>query len=189
MFVIGETVIDDEVATASFSCDLYRCKGACCTFPGGRGAPLEDDEALEIAKALPAARQFLSARSLQAIEAQGMVEGKPGDLTTPCIEGRECVFVYFEEGIAKCSFERAFESGLTDWRKPISCHLFPLRISHFGKDFIRYEEIDECAAGRERGADQGVSLHGFVRKPLKRKYGPQWLEHFLRYCKLQKGKA
>jgi hypothetical protein len=189
MFVIGETVVDDEVATASFCCNLSRCKGACCTFPGGRGAPLEDDEALEIAKAFPSAKQFLNASSLRSIESQGLTEGHPGDLATPCIEGRECVFVYFEDGVAKCSFERAFESGLTDWRKPLSCHLFPLRIAHFGKDFIRYEEIDECASGREQGVAKEISLHGFLEEALTRKYGHTWFEKLSQLCNDRKTRA
>lgn len=181
MIVIGEAVVEESVENASFCCDLKSCKGACCTLPGGRGAPLEDDEILEIEKAFPLARRFLSDRSLHAIETQGMFNGLPGDLATTCIENRECVFVFFEEGIAKCSFERAFEQGLTDWRKPISCHLFPIRIRHVGQEYLRYEEIDECAPGRARGKEQAVLLSDFLREPLTRKYGEQWYARFLKH--------
>ena len=181
MFVIGEAAIDDAVGGESFCCDLHACKGACCTLPGGRGAPLEDDEVLEIAKAYPAARQFLTERSQQAIDAAGLTDGRYGDFATPCIDQRECVFVFFEDGIAKCSFERAYERGLTDWRKPISCHLFPIRIRHFGRDFLRYEVIEECAPGRRHGELQEVKLHDFLKEPLVRRFGEEWYERFIEY--------
>ena len=187
MFVIGEAVIEDAVGGASFSCNLQACKGACCTLPGGRGAPLEDDEVLEIAKAFPAARQFLSERSIRAAEAGGYAEGSPGDFATPCLDDRACVFVYTDDGIARCSFERAYEQGLTDWRKPISCHLFPIRIRHFGTDLLRYEEIDECASGRAEGALREVKLHDFLRTPLIRRFGQEWYQRFVRYCKNHAG--
>jgi hypothetical protein len=101
MFVIGEAVIDEAAGRASFCCDLPACHGACCTIPGARGAPLEDDEVLEIAKAFPAARQFLGEKSLRAIASLGLTEGSAGDFATSCIDGQECVFVYFEDGIAR----------------------------------------------------------------------------------------
>ena len=182
MFVIGECVIENEVAGASFACDVHACRGACCTLPGGRGAPLEDAEAGEIARALPHAGQFLTRASLRAIESGGIVEGPAGDLATPCIAGRECVYAYFEEGIARCSFEAAYERGLTQWRKPLSCHLFPIRIRHFGKDEIHYEMIAECAPGRARGELQRVPLAEFLREPLTRRFGEAWYQEFLRAC-------
>ena len=182
MFEIGEAVIDDDAGRASFCCDLPSCRGACCTLPGGRGAPLEDDEVLEIEKAYPAARQFLGERSIRAVASAGLTEGVKGDFATPCLDAQECVYVYFEEGIARCSFERAFELGLTDWRKPLSCHLFPIRIRQFGKDFLRYERIEECEPGRRKGETQKIHLREFLREPLIRRYGKEWYGKFIRYC-------
>jgi len=182
-FIIGEAVIDEDVATASFCCDLKKCKGACCTLPGGRGAPLEDDEVLELQKAYPAAKQYLSQRHIDAIESTGMVEGTSGSFVTTCIGQRDCVFVYYEGDVAKCSLERAYEDGKTDWRKPLSCHLFPLRIRNFGKDFIRYEQIGECQAGREKGLRERVKLYDFLRVPFVRKYGEAWYKAFLKHCR------
>jgi hypothetical protein len=137
---------------------------------------------LEIEKAYPAARQFLGERSIRAVASAGLTEGVSGDFATPCLEGEECVFVYFEQGIARCSFERAFEHGLTDWRKPLSCHLFPLRIRQFGKDFIRYEMIDECAPGRRKGETEKIPLREFLREPLIRRYGEAWYRKFIGEC-------
>ena len=183
MFIIGEAVIDDIVGTALFCCDLKKCKGACCTLPGGRGAPLEDDEVVELQKAYPIARQYLSQRTVDAIEGQGIVEGSPGSYATTCIDNRDCVFVYYDADVAKCSLERAFEEGKTDWRKPISCHLFPIRTRTFGKEFVRYEQIGECEAGRKLGEEQQVRLHNFLKEPLTRQYGETWYGNFLNYCR------
>ncbi len=183
MFIIGEAVIDDAAATASFCCELKKCKGACCTLQGGRGAPLEDDEVLEIQKAYPSAKNYLSQRSINVIEGLGMVEGSPGRYTTTCIDNRDCVFVYYDGDVAKCSLERAYEEGDTDWRKPLSCHLFPIRIRPFGQDFLRYEQIDECKPGREHGEQKNVPLRNFLKEPLVRKYGGRWYREFVDYCR------
>jgi len=183
MFVIGEAVIDDAVSKASFCCDLNVCKGACCCIEGSRGAPLEDDEVLEIKKAYPIVRQYLGERSVREIETSGMYEGDPGNFATTCIDGKECVFVCFDHGIAKCSFERAYEEGKLDWRKPISCHLFPIRITTSSQDFIRYERIRECSGGEKRGELHNVKLVDFLQDALVRKYGQRWYAMFLDYCR------
>ncbi len=185
MFIIGEAVIDDDVKQASFCCDLDQCKGACCTLEGGRGAPLENNEVLEIHKAYPLVKKYLDERSIKIIEQDGPVDGSADDPATRCIEGRDCVFVHYDNGIAKCSFETAFLNGESDWRKPISCHLFPIRIRHFGKDVIRYEQINVCEAGRTRGRIHEVKLYDFLREPLIRKYGQSWYEQFKHYCQTQ----
>jgi hypothetical protein len=168
MFVIGEAVIDDTVGHVTFCCDLRACKGACCCLSGGRGAPLEDDEVREIERAYPIVKQYLSKKSIETIEMSGLVDGGPGD--------------HFEDGIAKCSFERAWQEGKISWRKPISCHLFPIRVHTMGRDFLRYVEIEECAGGRKRGREQQVKLVEFLKDPLVRRYGETWYNAFLAAC-------
>lgn len=182
MFIIGEAVIDDDVKQAAFACDLGQCKGACCTLEGGRGAPLENNEVLELYKAYPLVKKYLDERNIQIIERDGPVEGLPDDPATRCIDGRDCVFVHYVNGIAKCSIETAFLNGESDWRKPISCHLFPLRIRHVGRDIIRYEHLAECEAGRRHGRTHGIQLFDFLREPLIRKYGQSWYEQFKHHC-------
>jgi|WetSurMetagenome_2_1015567.scaffolds.fasta_scaffold247044_2 hypothetical protein len=182
MFVIGEAVIDDTIGHVSFCCDLRICKGACCCISGGRGAPLEDEEVREIEKAYPIVKQYLRQKSIQTIEAIGLVDGRPGDHATACIEQQECVFVYFDDGIAKCSFERAWQEGKISWRKPISCHLFPIRTHVMGRDFVRYVEIDECAGGRKRGREEKIRLVDFLKEPLIRRFGEAWYNEFLAAC-------
>lgn len=182
MFTIGEAVVDNAVAQATFCCDLRRCKGACCTLEGGRGAPLEDDEVLEIQKAYPIVRQYLDERSIRTIERDGLYEGSPGNYATTCVEHRQCVFVYFEEGIARCSFERAYLNGEIEWRKPLSCHLFPIRVRRGEREVLRYEMIDECAAGRSRGAAENIKLYEFLREALIRKFGEHWYKKLKEVC-------
>jgi hypothetical protein len=185
MFIVGEAVIDDDVAQASFCCDLTVCKGACCCLAGGRGAPLEDAEVIEIERAYPLVKRYLSEHHIRMIETEGLVEGRPGDFATVCISERECVFTCFQGGIAHCGFETAFIDGQTSWRKPLSCHLFPIRVRKFGREFVRYEQIEECHAGRARGQNEQIQLYDFLRTPLVRKYGDSWYESFHTLCKTQ----
>lgn len=183
MFIIDEVVVDDAVGQASFCCDIKACRGACCCIEGGRGAPLLDDEVEEIKNAYPVIIKYLSERSIRAIAASGLYDGAPGRFATTCIDNRDCVFVHYEGDIARCSFETAFGAGELQWRKPLSCHLFPVRVQHFGRDHLRYEVIDECRAGRRLGEVTRTHLHDFLREPLTRTYGRQWYEQFLDYCR------
>jgi hypothetical protein len=185
MFIVGEAVIDDDVARAPFCCDLAVCKGACCSLAGGRGAPLEDAEVIEIERAYPLVKRYLPEHHIHTIETEGLVEGRPGDFATVCISERECVFAYFEEDVAQCGFEKAFLDGHTGWRKPLSCHLFPIRVRKFGREFIRYEQIEECRAGRARGEKERIQLYDFLRTSLVRNYGESWYESFRALCKTQ----
>jgi hypothetical protein len=182
MFTIGQAIIDESVRDARFACDLTTCKGACCCLPGARGAPLEDDEVLEIQKAYPAIRSMLPPASIATVETEGMVEGGPGDYATRCVGYGDCAYVYRDNGVAKCAFERAFIEGRTDWRKPISCHLFPIRIRPLEQDVIRYEQIPECQAGRTRGENENIPLVQFVREAILMKYGSDWYERLRNWC-------
>jgi hypothetical protein len=174
MVIVGKTLVDEAVTSSAFCCDLKACKGICCCLEGGRGAPLSDEEVPLIAAAFPFAKEYLSARSLEVIAQEGLVEGWAGSFATPCIDRRECVYVYFDDGVAKCAFERAFNEGKTTWQKPISCHLFPVRVRHIGQTFIRYEQIPECHPGREHGARSQISLVDFLERPLVRAFGTEW---------------
>ncbi len=182
MLVIGEAVVDESIFDSLFCCDLDACRGVCCYIEGGRGAPLENDEVLEITKAFPAIRDALSKEAIDVIRTVGLVEGRPGNYATPCVNDRECVYMVREKGIARCSFEIAHQQGLIDWQKPISCHLFPLRIRGFENDHIVYEVIDECSGGRVKGKEKNVTLVGFLKDSLVRHYGEEWYAEFVEYC-------
>jgi hypothetical protein len=175
-------LVGDEIATAKFACDLVQCKGACCTMPGARGAPLRDEELEEIEKVYPAARKYLSFRHKDAIEERGLVQGRKGDYTTQVVQNEACVFAFFENGIAKCSFERAYQNNEIGWRKPISCHLFPIRTSLDSPERLRFESIAECQPAIERGKRESIWLSEFLKDSLSRAFGAKWYEEFHKYC-------
>ena len=183
MFVISEIMVDERIAETNFSCDLQQCKGACCTMPGGRGAPLEDHEVAEVERSMPFATEYLSARHREAIERIGSVEGFEGSYATVCIDDRACVFVYYEGDVARCSLERAYFEGKSKFRKPISCHLFPIRVSRDNAPVLRYEEIPHCRPAKERGNAEGVPLPLFLRDALTRSFGARWYNKFLEACR------
>jgi hypothetical protein len=182
MLIVGTAVVETEIAEARFCCDLAVCKGGCCTIAGGRGAPVADAEVAEIEKAFPVVRPLLSDAALQVIARTGTVEGRPGDYVTPCVDDRECAYVYFDGGVAKCSFERAHLEGKIAFRKPISCHLFPIRVRSHGSDLLRYEQIEECEAARQRGEREDVPLPDFMRTALVRRFGEAWYDAFRSAC-------
>lgn len=175
MFTILDTIVDGALGTARFACDLGACKGACCTMAGGRGAPLEDAEVSLVQEAVQAALPYLSERNRTVIETRGAVEGRPGDYATRCIDRRDCVFVYYEGDVAKCAIERAHFNGESAFRKPLSCHLFPIRIDHlFDADYLRYERIPECDPAIANGAARAVPLYVFLKEAITRAYGEQY---------------
>ena len=188
MLEVATIFIEEAVSKEKFRCDLEACHGACCCIPGWRGAPLADGELAKIDEALPFASRFLGRRNLEVLDSAGPYEGRPGDYATMCVDDKECVFVYFDERrIARCSFERAFESGLTTWRKPLSCHLFPIRVRNHGSDVLHYEQIPECQPGRDRGEAEGAQLFEFLREPLTRLLGESWYAAFHEACTNSQG--
>lgn len=175
MFIIGEIAVDPSVSGTKFACDLDVCKGACCTFPGGRGAPLADDEIEQIERAYPLIKEMLPPEHRAVIEQNGLIDGKPGDHATQCVDGKACVFVYYDGSVAKCAFEKAYYEKKIGWQKPLSCHLFPIRIRKDGKE-IHYEYFSECTPALNKGIRENIELHRFVSAPLERAFGTSWIE-------------
>lgn len=175
--------MDPAIPTIQFRCNTDRCKGACCTLPGGSGAPLLDEEVGELHRALPAAIKYLNELHREVIREKGLYEGHPGEYVTTCVDDHACVFVTFEDGIARCALEKAWFQGETDWRKPLSCHLFPIRIDRGLQEHLRYEHLDDCTPALEEGAGSEVFLSDFLREPLSRAYGDTWYTKFLEYCR------
>jgi hypothetical protein len=176
MFLIDNILGDDAILHQPFLCDVRRCKGACCTVKGGSGAPLLDSEVELVRDAVPVAWDYLSKRSQAAISQHGAVEGEEGEYGTVCIDDADCVFVFYERGsdVAKCAIEQAYNDGKTSFRKPISCHLFPVRVADFNGTYLYYEEFDECKPALAHGAAQGATVHDCVRDALVRAYGEEW---------------
>lgn len=179
MFVVDNILISDDLLDARFACNLGACKGACCVH-GDAGAPLLPEERPILEAALPIVRKYLRPEALEVIEKDGVWEEvAPGHYATTCVGNAECVFVTYEHGVAKCALQRAFNEGKLDFPKPISCHLYPIRITSYGDvDVLNYEQIDLCEGGRKLGKRNDVLLSDFLREPLTRKYGAEWFALF-----------
>jgi hypothetical protein len=182
MIVIQNTVISDDVAEQFFVCNLNACKGACCV-EGDLGAPLELEE-LEILKnEYPKIEPFLTEAGKQAIAAQGLyIEDWEGDYSTTTINDRECAYALYDElGILKCGIEQAYLAGATDFKKPISCHLYPIRVTKYeGFEALNYDRWDICSPACSFGAKLGVPVYKFLQEPLERKYGADWYAELAR---------
>ncbi len=167
-------LINPEVTTTHFACDLSKCKGACCTLESDFGAPLELKEIEILEDILPIVKEYLPLEHKEEIEFNGFYERKFGEYLTRSVNRRACVFVYYENGIAKCGIEKVFIEGKTNFRKPISCHLFPIRISKFGGDILRYEKFSDCKPALENGKKLNITILDFCRNALQRLYGNNW---------------
>jgi len=176
MIEIGKTLISTELLEEHFVCDLNKCKGECC-IAGDYGAPLDKSELKEIEKYYPIVKPLLQERALKSLEEQGLyVKDDEGDWVTPLINGNEeCAFTIFENGIAKCSFEKAYYDGQIPWKKPISCHLYPVRIKKLKNyDALNYDRWDVCAPACKLGKSLKVPVYQFLKESLTRKYGEEW---------------
>lgn len=185
MFELGKTVVSEEILENHFVCDLNACKGACCV-DGNAGAPLEDEEIHILTKLYEDMKPYLREEGRKAIENQGpYVKGEDGEWETPLIEKRECAYVvYKENGIAECGIEKAHNSGAINWKKPISCHLYPIRIREYTKlTAVNYHRWHICDPACSMGEVLTVPIYKFVREALIRKFGERW------YKELEKAAA
>jgi hypothetical protein len=176
MIEIGRTIISFDVFEKHFLCDLFKCRGACC-IEGDSGAPLTEEEASIIEQDYSFFEVYLTKKHKKEIAKRGFsVIDSDGDLVTPLVNNRQCAYSFYDEkGILKCSIERAFFEGKTGFRKPVSCHLFPIRITEYKRfDAVNYQELDICKPGRECGKSQQLPLYKFLKEPLIRKYGVEW---------------
>jgi hypothetical protein len=186
MLVVDNILVDPRVADVYFSCDLSICRGACCFIEGEYGAPLLEDEIEVIEGNLPMIMKYLGDRSIKLIKGSGFFKRTEIGPTTLPIDGRECVFVFWEDGIAKCAIEKAYLNGEIPFRKPISCHLFPLRNYKFNGfpvigngDILKYVKIPECRSALEKGKRENVKLYEFLREALIRAFGEDWYARLL----------
>lgn len=174
MISVKDIVVRSEIADTPFICDLKKCKGGCCTFESKYGAPLRQDEIGKIDSIINEVKSYLTKHNIDEIDKNGFYDEIDGEYLTASIDDKECVFVYYEDDIAKCAIEKAFIDGKTNFKKPISCHLFPIRITDFGGDVLRFEKIEECGPAIERGKIENITVAEFCEEPLKRCYGKKW---------------
>lgn len=177
MLAIGNTLISEELLEKHFVCDLNACKGACCV-KGDYGAPLEDDELEELDKVYDIVKPYLPETGIAAIEKQGryLLYDKK-EWVTPLVKGKECAYTVFEDGIAKCGIEKAFYDGKIKWKKPISCHLYPIRITKnkkTGIEALNYDRWSICKAACKLGDNLKVPVFKFLKESLTRRYGKKW---------------
>lgn len=178
MIQIGKAIVSFDIFDKQFLCDLNACKGACC-IEGDSGAPLTKIEAKTIKKYYPVIKQYIDVKYQKVVAEKGCsVLDSDGDLVTPLYNNRECVFTYRDEqGILKCGIEKAFLDGKIDFRKPVSCHLFPIRIQKYHEfDAVNYQQLDICKAARTCGKANQLPLYKFLKEPLIRQYGEKWYE-------------
>lgn len=176
---IDGVIVNPQVIDTKFTCDLSKCKGACCTMESEYGAPLENDEIEKMNEILPIVYEYLDDHKVEQIKSEGFWEKKYGQLMTTSIDNRDCVFVYYEGDIAKCAIEKAYFDGKVKFRKPISCHLFPIRISEFGGYVVKYEAYSDCEPALELGKETNLSIYEFCKESLERLFGKQWYRKLL----------
>ncbi len=176
MIVLQNTVISDDIRDNFFVCNLEKCKGDCCV-EGDLGAPLADDELAILAESYEHIKPYMTGAGKLAVEEQGLyVQDFEGDYSTPTIDNRECAYaLYDEQGILKCAIEQAYYDGKISWKKPISCHLYPIRVTKYdGFEALNYDRWSICASACNFGKDLGVRVYQFLKEPLIRKYGEDW---------------
>jgi hypothetical protein len=176
MILFENTLLSEELFDKHFICDLTKCKGACCV-EGDFGAPLEREEIEILENELENILPYLTKEAIQQIESKGVWENdKDGDLVTTCLPTGECNFSFKDEaGVLGCGIEKAWKEGKTTFRKPISCHLYPIRISKVGEyDALNYNRWEICKPACNLGAKHQVTVFAFLKDSLVRKYGENW---------------
>jgi len=189
MLIIENKIIDEAVLTEKFVCDLSKCKGACC-IEGESGAPLEIEELSELENIFEEIKPFLTKEGIQAIEKQGhfVLDKVDRRYKTPLIKKGPCAYIQYENGIAQCGIENAWKAGATAFRKPISCHLYPIRIQREASfESLEYETWEICSPACSLGEALKVPVYQFLKEPIIRKYGESFYAA-LEYAYSQKKK-
>lgn len=181
MLVVGKAIVSQDIKDKCFLCDIASCHGECCV-QGDEGAPIEKGEEKKIKSLLDRITPYMRLEGVAQVQKHGVAYTDSfGERCISLVNKQECVFVFFEQGVAKCAIEKAFEMGGSDFQKPISCHLYPLRISNYGDEFycVNYHEWDICAPAIKKGKQEGVPLYKMLKEPLIRRFGLKWYEELL----------
>lgn len=176
MIALDHTLLSEDLLDKQFACDLGQCQGACCV-EGDEGAPLEKEEVATLKEIYPSVAPYLRAEGRATIEKQGTscIDPLDNEPVTPLVEGRECAYAVFENGTALCGIEKAWQAGATTFRKPLSCHLYPIRITKY-PDYhaLNYHQWPICDPACSLGATLKIPVYRFAREALIRAYGQKW---------------
>jgi len=175
MIQIEDTIVSLDVIEKQFCCDVFACKGACCVV-GDSGAPLETEEVMAIEDALPSILELLSEKSVQVINMNGVAMiDSDGDIVTVLVENKECAFAIFNNGITECAIEKSWEMGNGSLQKPISCHLYPIRLKKY-KNYtaVNFHQWEICKPAILKGQSEKGNVYKFAKTPLIKKFGQEW---------------
>jgi hypothetical protein len=175
MFQLGKTIVSEEILEREFVCNLSACKGTCC-IDGDAGAPLNEEETKILEEIYPKVKPYLRPEGIAAIETQGTwVKGEDGDFETTLIEGKDCAYVIFDGETALCGIEQAYNEGIVSWKKPVSCHLYPIRVKDFTEfTAVNYDKWHICDDACTLGKELQVPVYKFVKEALIRRFGEDW---------------
>lgn len=188
MIIIQDKIVSDELVEEQFLCQLDACKGACC-WEGDAGAPLEKDELAILEAIYPQLVPYMSPAGEAAVQQEGIYTYDDEDdvFRTPLIDNGPCAYMTLDqEGKAQCGIEKAWQDGKLDFRKPISCHLYPVRINanpKTGFEALNYDRWDICSAACSKGKEAQLPIYRFVKEALIRKYGAAFYDELDQYAK------
>ncbi len=182
MIILDNTIISNDIRDSFFCCDLRNCKGACC-IEGDAGAPLEEMEISLIEDYIEEIIPYMLEGGKLIVESAGVFDyDSEGNFVTPLVNDRECAFVYFEDGIARCAIEKAFQENAIPFPKPISCYLYPIRIKQLasGNEALNYHKWSICRKAIEKGYREKILVYRFLDQALISKYGRSWYNRLLK---------
>lgn len=184
MLQIKDTLVSLDLAERFFCCDLDQCLGQCC-IDGDAGAPITEAEKEILEGITPSLMPELLPVAREEIEANGVAYvDEEGDLVTSIIDGRNCVYTcYAEGGKCLCAIDRAYRQGRCSWRKPISCYLYPLRLTEYPTfTAVNYHRWKICRSAESNGRKLGIRLYQFMREPLIERFGQEWYDELVEAC-------
>lgn len=176
MIEIDDKIVSLDILREQFACDISRCKGICCV-EGNAGAPLDIDEVDTLEEEWDNYAPYMTEQGRAAVAQQGfMVVDQEGDYTTPLVDDAECAYSFNENGVTYCAIERAYREGKSRFVKPISCHLYPIRLMRFsnGSIGLNYHRWDICRPACECGRESGIPLYKALREPIVRRFGEEF---------------
>ena len=186
MLQIKDALVSLDVVERFFLCDLNKCLGECC-IEGDAGAPITEEEMETLKRILPDVWDELLPKAQEVIKEKGVAYvDEEGDLVTQIVDGKNCVFsCYGENGMCYCAIEKKYREGKVDFYKPISCHLYPLRLTEYAQfTAVNYHRWKICKCAEVLGRKEGVRVYQFLKEPLIRRFGAEWYAELEEACKL-----